>query len=186
MLILKLLVFAIPVTFAAILHMISVKTDILQFFKYPVDFKKTWNNQRIFGDSKTFRGIFLMVIYCIAGCGILLTLEEKYESVHQLSVLNFEKHSIVFYGILLGLAYTLAELPNSFIKRQMGIENGKRGNVVNILVDQADSPIGCMLAVYPFSDMTLSFFIAGSFFFLFLHMFFNVLLFLMRLRKNPL
>ncbi len=186
MLVLKLLVFAIPVAFAAILHMIAVKINILGFLKIPIDLGRTWKGKRIFGDHKTIRGVILMVLFSVLGSLLLKILVNHYEFIRNLNILYFDEYSVLFYGVCFGLGYTLAELPNSFFKRRANIEEGKRGNLFNILVDQFDSPFGCMIAIAPFSDMSLNLFIVGSFFYLFLHMFFNFVLFLLRLRNNPL
>lgn len=186
MLILQLLVFAIPVTFAAILHMVVVKLNLLPCLNKPLDLGKTLNGARIFGDSKTFRGVVAMVILSIAGCYLLQWLAELSPAIGRLNILLFDSHHPPLYGLLYGLGYTIAELPNSFFKRRNAIPEGKRGSLLNIIIDQGDSPIGCLLFIWPFSDMDLPFIIAGSIFFVFLHMFFNFVLYLARLRKNPL
>ncbi len=184
MLILSLLIFAAPVVFAAILHMVAVTFDWVSWLKEPIDGGKTLHGKRIFGDSKTWRGIVLMVLFSIIGCVGLAVLVTSLEGIKALSIFNFDRYSPVFYGVLFGLGYTLAELPNSFWKRQNGIENGQRGTVVNVLIDQADSAIGCLLLLYPFTNMSLVFFASGCVFYLFLHLFFNILLFSVGLRKQ--
>lgn len=186
MLILKLLIFSIPVTFAAILHMVAVKINLFPFLKIPIDFGRSINGKRIFGDNKTYRGVVLLVIFSILGSYFLWYLERTSAVVREHNILDFHNYSPVLYGLLFGIAYTLFELPNSFIKRRFGIEEGKRGAISNIIADQIDSPIGCMLVIMPFSSMDFRFFAAGIVFYLFLHMFFNFLLFLLKLRKNPL
>ncbi len=186
MLILQLLVFAIPVSFAAIVHMIAVKINVLPFLKIPLDFGKSWNGKRIFGDHKTIRGVIIMVIFSIVGSMLLKYLVNNSEQFKSLNILYFDQFSVWFYGVLFGLGYTLSELPNSFYKRRANIEEGKRGNLINILVDQFDSPFGCLIFLAPFSNMSWTFFGVGAFFYLFLHMFFNFVLFLLRLRNNPL
>ena len=55
-------------------------------------------------------------------------------------------------GVLLGLAYAAAEIPNSFIKRRMGVAPGEtpeRFALFFVMVDQLDSTIGCLL-IYVF------------------------------------
>jgi hypothetical protein len=186
MLILQFLVFAIPVTIAAILHMIVVKINLFAFLKIPLDFGKSFRGKRIFGDHKTLRGVILMILFSIIGVYFLQFLHLRFDAIRNLNILNFDQYSPVFYGVVFGLAYTLAELPNSFMKRQLNIQDGKQGNIINVLLDQFDSPFGCLLTIAAFSDMSLQFFVLGSFFFLFLHMFFNFTLYLLKLRKNPL
>jgi hypothetical protein len=186
MLILQLLVFSIPAGIGAILHMLAVKYDLFPSLKIPIDMHQSYKGQRIFGNSKTWRGVILMVLFSIIGSYLLVYLLYIYPGLAAYNIIDFNEHSPVFYGCLFGLAYTLAELPNSFYKRRKGIDEGKRGHIINILVDQADSPIGCMVLLAPFCDISLMFFITGCFFYLLLHLFFNVLLYSIGIRKNPL
>lgn len=186
MLVLKLLVFAIPAATAAILHMVVVKLNLFSALKYPLDFNYTYNGKRIFGDSKTFRGLFAMLVLSILSTYLFRWLTVVSEKIYELNIIDFNSASPVAIGVAFGFGYVLAELPNSFVKRQLGVEEGKRGSFLNVIIDQIDSPIGCMLAVIPFSGMSVSFFISGIVFFLFLHMFINVMLYLAGLRKNPL
>jgi hypothetical protein len=186
MLILQLLIFAIPVIFAAVLHMIAVKMNWLPGLKIPIDLGKSYRGHRIFGDSKTFRGVILMMVFAIPGVYLLQYLCQTFPAVNELNKLNFNQYSPVLLGILSGLGYTLAELPNSFFKRRAGIEEGKRGTKLNIIIDQVDSVAGCLLILYPFSDINLGFILFGTVFYLLLHMAINYLLFCVGLRKNPL
>lgn len=186
MLILKLLVFAIPVTFAAILHMVVVRFNLFAWLNHPLDLGKTVRGKRIFGNSKTFRGVVMMVLLSMAGVALLWWLMVWFPGLRKYNILDFGPYSTLFYGLLYGLGYTLAELPNSFAKRQRGIPEGKRGSWLNILIDQADSPIGCLLFLWPFSGMDGTFLLAGAAFYLLLHLFFNVTLYLVGLRKQPL
>lgn len=186
MLILKFLIFAIPVTLAAILHMVAVKINLFPFLKLPLDFHKTYNGKRIFGDHKTFRGVILMIIFSVFGVYFLQFLVYKFDSIERLNILLFDQYSPIFYGVLFGLGYTIAELPNSFAKRQIEIPEGKRGSIFNIIMDQIDSPIGCMIIIAAFSNMSVEFFIFGLFFSLIIHLVINFLLYLMKLRQNPL
>ena len=53
-------------------------------------------------------------------------------------------------GALCGAAYVLAELPNSFVKRRLGIAPGTsapRARAAQYLVDQVDSVVGCAVAI---------------------------------------
>lgn len=185
MLILQILVFAIPVTIAAILHMVAVKFNLFASLKIPLDFGKSFRGHRIFGDSKTYRGVVLMMLLSILGIYFLKLLCYLFPEVDALNIMRFHQYPGFLFGMLFGLGYTLAELPNSFFKRQAGIPEGKPGNVVNIFLDQFDSVAGCLLLLFPFCDMTWSFVGYGCLVFLGLHLLFNFLLFLVGLRKNP-
>lgn len=185
MLILEILVFAIPITLAAILHMVAVRFNLFASLKIPLDYGKTYKGKRIFGDSKTYRGVVLMMLLSILGVYILQLLCSIFEDVNSLNIMRFNQYPGFFYGTLFGLGYTLAELPNSFFKRRKGIPEGKSGSVLNIILDQFDSVVGCMLLLFPFTNMSWSFFGYGCLVFLGLHMFFNLSLYLIGVRKNP-
>jgi hypothetical protein len=185
MLILKILVFAIPVTIAAILHMVAVRFNLFSMLKIPLDFGKKFRGKRIFGDSKTYRGVVLMMILSILGVYVLQLLCQIFPAIDVLNILRFDRFPGFLFGTLFGLGYTLAELPNSFFKRQAGIPEGKPGSVLNILLDQFDSVAGCLLLLFPFSDMSWPFVGFGCLVFVGLHLAFNFLLFLVGVRKNP-
>lgn len=185
MLILKILIFAIPVTFAAILHMVAVRFNLFSSLKIPLDFGKTYRGKRLFGDSKTYRGVVLMMLLSILGVYLLELLCFLSEDVKALNILRFDQYPGFFYGTLFGMGYTLAELPNSFFKRQMDIPEGKPGNLLNVFLDQFDSIAGCLLLTFPFCDMTWSFVVYGCLVFIGLHLFFNFTLYLIGVRKNP-
>lgn len=185
MLILQILVFAIPVTLAAILHMLAVRFNLFASLKIPLDFGGTYRGHRIFGNNKTYRGVVLMMLLSILGVYFLQGLCALFPSVNELNILQFNSYPGYLLGMLFGLGYTLAELPNSFLKRQAGIAEGKRGTVFNILLDQLDSVVGCLLLLAPFSDMTWPFVGYGCLVFVGLHLFFNFLLDLIGVRKNP-
>jgi len=185
MLILQLLIFAIPVSFAAVLHMVAVKFNWFSWMKIPLDLGKSYKGHRIFGDSKTFRGVILMMVFGIPGVYLLQSLCDIFPAVDELNLLNINQYSPILLGVLSGLGYALAELPNSFFKRRAGIEEGKRGTKLNIIIDQVDSVAGCLLILYPFSDISLGFVLFGTVFYLLLHLVINYLLFCIGLRKNP-
>ena len=92
------------------------------------------------------------------------------------------------YGFLFGLAYAVFELPNSFIKRRLGIEPGKKrgklSGAVNVFIDQADSVIGCVLVLSFLYSMSILFFIAYVLLGAATHIVINMLLYFLKLRKN--
>jgi CDP-diacylglycerol--serine O-phosphatidyltransferase len=72
---------------------------------------------------------------------------------------DWSEVSAIALGLILGLAYILFELPNSFVKRRLGIKPGEipeRNKYIFIIMDQLDSGIGFALAYYLFYDISLS------------------------------
>ena len=94
----------------------------------------------------------------------------------------------VLIGTLLGLAYSLFELPNSFIKRRIGIAPGKTTSglkkIFFIFLDQADSIFGCCLVVCVFFNLSLKFYFLYVIVGAITHIVINILLYLFKLRKN--
>ena len=95
----------------------------------------------------------------------------------------------VVLGVVLGLAYTLAELPNSYVKRRRGIAPGKlpeHNRLLHAFIDQADSAIACTLAYaalvsIPFSVLVVVTLVGPT-----LHLVTNLGLYSMGLRREPL
>ena len=53
----------LPLLFSGVVHhFLIIKHDLLKLLKIPVDFDATFFGQRVFGDSKTFRGFIVMTI----------------------------------------------------------------------------------------------------------------------------
>lgn len=161
---------SLPLIIGGTLHMIVVKKDILSYFRRPI-------HQRWFGKNKTWRGVVVMPLS--TWLGVFLT---------NLVSHQFENHSLPLLGLGLGMAYLIAELPNSFMKRRLGIQEGKLPDSNRWLFgffDQADSAIGCMIA-YRFilgTSWTVLFLtlILGTL----IHLVMNMLLYALKIRENP-
>lgn len=139
---------SIPVIVGGILHMIVVKFDLLSFLKIPI-------SQKLFGANKTVRGFVVMPIACMLGFLLLVAIVDQSGSSF---TIDFSRYSIILSGVLIGIAYVLAELPNSYIKRRLGVAPGEvpESNArLYILMDQLDSGILCLVFYWFFWDMPL-------------------------------
>lgn len=185
-LILRLLLCALPAMGAGIAHMAVVTFDLWPALKIPLDGGRSWRGKRLLGDNKTVRGLVSMVLFSILFCYLLAWLTAISPAWARYTVLDFEHYSPALYGVLYGLGYTLFELPNSFLKRRREIAPGMAGGPLNILLDHSDSVMGCLLFLYPFARFDPAFIAAGVLFFTALHIAVDYLLFLLRLREQPL
>ena len=133
------LLLTLPIVVGGVLHMLAVAKDWLSGLKIPVH--TAW-----FGPNKTWRGFVLMPALTLLGMLVLwLALPGLPESVAR----PLSGTSPLVLGLALGLGYVIMELPNSFIKRRLGIPAGEtpgRFAWLFILVDQWDSAIGFGLA----------------------------------------
>jgi len=144
-------------------NMVFVKSPFLRGLSRPMDGGLLLRDgKRLFGDNKTWKGFFGMVgitAVWLAAAGLLA---RRFPDAQGFSLIAFEDSSlpftVLFFGALWGLAYVLAELPNSFVKRRLDIPPGKNANgmkgFVSLVLDQADSVIGCVLVLLLFSHIT--------------------------------
>lgn len=185
-LLIALLLCALPAVVAGGAHMAVVRLGLWPWLARPLDGGRVWRGRRVFGDNKTWRGVVCILLFSVAGCQALAALVAFAPGLARWCVLDFSAHGAAFYGLLYGLGYSLFELPNSFLKRRRDIRPGQAGALPHVLLDQADSVFGCLLALFPFSRMSLAFVLAGVVFFTALHLAVNYLLFLCKLRAEPL
>ena len=126
-----------PGLVGGVLHMVAVRFDWLPFLKIPL-------SKRLFGQNKTLRGFILMPLLAVPGA----YLGYRVFADAALTVDTGSIHFVVF-GLVIGLAYVVFELPNSFIKRRMGIAPGEespRFSWFFAFLDQVDSSLGAALA----------------------------------------
>ena len=141
---------------AGIIHMILIKLPVLTPLLRPVDGGATLGDgKRLFGDNKTWKGFVSMPLgTAIAFIGLEL-LTRSSALVHDLCIVDFQSGGFLTtglgLGIFLGIAYCLAELPNSFIKRRLEIPPGQNVSGVKgfffMVIDQVDSSLGCSIAL---------------------------------------
>ena len=156
MLLTAIYVSTLPIIFAATLSTIVVKRKVFDNWRLPIDNGKiVWDGRPIFGDNKTWLGVAGLVVFGAIAMGLWGYVCSQNPSLAGNNWF-YRSHANSFSfniasGALLGLAYAVAELPNSFIKRRQGIDAGKmvgglRG-MPNTIVDHTDSILGCGLVL---------------------------------------
>lgn len=190
--ILMMYVTLLPPIIAGILNMIWCKSSILKKIQTPIDGGNNFiDGKRIFGDNKTWKGmlgyiIFNIIVAVIWGAVCNITNLNSYNFFYVQYENTFGYNLLI--GLLLGIGYSFFELPNSFVKRRIDIKPGKTTNGLKkyffIFLDQADSIFGCCLVVCIFYKMTIGFYLIYVMVGAITHIVFNILLYLMKLRKN--
>lgn len=176
----------LPVIPGGIVNMMFVKLPLLKSWSAPMDSGLVLKDgERLFGKNKTWKGLAGMVVFT-ALCAVALRIYPKAGRAFQP---EFDLAAIAryaFYGALLGAAYILAELPNSFFKRRLDVPpGGNIGGIAGLLLtilDQADSVIGGAIVIACFTQVTVAQFwllvlVASA-----VHYAINVLLYLVRLK----
>lgn len=131
--------YILPVLLSGILFIFFLKKDYFKFLNKPIDF-----NKNVFGKNKTFRGIILMPIFCFFFTLILGFFLNNQNEIYLTGNL--------YKSFFLGLFYSLGELPNSFIKRKLGIPPGEKSKKETErrffwVLDNIDSIIFCLICL---------------------------------------
>jgi hypothetical protein len=145
----KTLYMASPVIFAAALHGIVLKYELVSWLKKPMDMGVTFLGKPLFGPNKTWRGIVVSTIGCVAFSFFICYLYSGSEVFKSISIVDFNQVNPLYFGLALGLGMILGELPNSFLKRQIGIGSGEQGSgfggILFRIFDQIDLLLGIWL-----------------------------------------
>jgi hypothetical protein len=131
----------LPIVIGGVAHMVFVTRDWWPALKRPLH--PGW-----FGANKTWRGFVVMPLLSIPGAILLYGLAPWLPDLIGVPLLNV---SPLLLGLLLGLGYVLAELPNSYFKRRVGIAAGatpEKGKLFFVLMDQLDSAFGFALVYW--------------------------------------
>ncbi len=162
--------FILPLFVGNVVHMFIVKGNYFQIAAKPISID-------LFGAGKTYRAFMALPLIC----GICAM-------VFRSLFLHYPHYSLSFrIGFMLGLAYLVGELPNSFIKRRLGIASGQQSSryrLVQNIVDKSDSLLtACVvyLFIYPITAGMIATLFAVSFF---IHVFFSWLLVQFRIKKS--
>ena len=132
----------IPVVIGGVLHMVVVKRNYLSALVVPIH--EGW-----FGANKTWRGLFVVPLLTAFGGLCMMPLEWLLTQAIGTSLLS--QWNLALLGFIAGVGYVLAELPNSFFKRRIGIQAGvvpEDKKYWFIALDQLDSALGVAFAYW--------------------------------------
>jgi CDP-archaeol synthase len=138
----------LPVLGAVVFHAPVLRFDLLKPLKRPV-------SDRLFGRNKTWRGALVMLTGVLLATGVFWGWMPD----------SIQDESWLVVGALIGAGTVLGELPNSFLKRRLGIAPGERrltpGGVALIVYDQADFVPAIAIALLPVWTMPLDTLVLG-------------------------
>ena len=181
-----------PVIFAGILNMVWVKTKTFSLLAVHMDGGRFLaDGRRIFGDNKTWKG-FVGMIVLTAMAGLLWGMILKGRPLEEMNLYYHARPNTPLWstlsGALSGFGYILFELPNSWLKRRLDIRPGKNPEgswkVFFVILDQADSVLGCLVILRVFYPFSWGFFLAALIAGAGTHLLLNMLLYALKLRKN--
>ena len=139
-----------PVLVAGLGQVGVLKTGLLPGLAAPLDRGLYWRGKPLLGPSKTWRGVIVMTALSTLVARAQAGAARRSERLRAFSPFDYERINPWLLGVALGLGYCLAELPNSFVKRRLGIAaagTADRWAWGQYLVDQSDSVAGCLIAL---------------------------------------
>ncbi len=128
-----------PVLFGGLAFILMLHYEVGKALKIPIDGGRTIRGRPILGANKTYLGLVAMpALTALSGLLIAAPFSRYVSSGFQKS-----PGTLIAFGML-GLAYALGEIPNSFLKRQLDIPPGRRGDrlpfrVIFDILDAIDS-----------------------------------------------
>ena len=159
----------LPLIISNIVHIVMVKKNLLTDLAVPISVS-------LFGQNKTWRGFAIVPL--LNAC-ILLAINFIFP--------YFELKEAFTIGFLMGVAYMFSELPNSFIKRRLGIVSGgkaEKHGILFMLLDKTDSSFGVSLLSYFLLNLNVLQTLQLFFISIGTHIFFSWLLVFIKIKKR--
>lgn len=135
----------LPVLGGALAHAPVLALDLLKPLKRPLDGAAEVRGRRLFGDNKTWRGAVVVVVGVVVATLLLSLWPWWWDRLPD----GIRDAGPLLYGVLLGLGVVLGELPNSFLKRQLGVAPGAQSSLALTIYDQADFVLAVWVLLLP-------------------------------------
>ena len=137
---------------AGVVHVMWLNWAQSELLLAPIDCGAHFRGRRVFGDNKRLRG-FVALPLAAAGTFAAFAASRDWlpESLAR-GLWSLPTLQFAGIGFAAGFAFVLAELPNSFLKRQLGVAPGEvpaQGSlrVFCLLLDRVDSTLGVLIVV---------------------------------------
>ncbi len=135
---------------AGTLHVLWLRSLMSQRFTWPVDCGLMFRGRRLFGANKRVCGFMVQPPAAAASFVLVTALCETMPASIAGGLWPLSTFQYAGLGLACGGAFMLAELPNSFFKRQLDIAPGHAPvqrwlRWIVLLVDRVDSVLGVLL-----------------------------------------
>ncbi len=131
----------LPAAVANSIPVVAKRYNWLVFLEKPLDMGKRLGGKRIFGDHKTWRGLILGVLAGMLTAVLQQQVTLNSPTISTLSLIEWEQHSPLVIGVLMGFGALFGDAAKSFLKRRLGIKPGD----TFIFFDQVDYILGALL-----------------------------------------
>lgn len=172
--------FFLPAGIANASPVFANKIPLLNKWKTPIDFGKSYRGSRIFGNNKTWRGMFFAIL-CGGVTGSITYLIYP-ESLQYISISMFTPIIDMFVvGASLGAGALVGDAIESFFKRRSGVKPGDSW----FPFDQTDYIIGGLIFATPFVILSFKTNLIIFVTWFCAHLFWSYIAFLLGLKSKP-
>lgn len=146
------LVIVCVMSIAGVVHTAWLSSRLSARFRQPIDGGRTWRGARIFGDHKTLAGFMAIIPVAGAAFALLGAAREHMPAWVDAGLWALPPAALFVLGCWAGLCFMAGELPNSFLKRRMGIAPGAVAEpggrrMLCLALDRLDSIVAMLLAL---------------------------------------
>lgn len=144
--------FFLPAAIANVTPIFAANISWLKKYDYPMDCNKTFRGIRIFGSHKTWRGLFVGIVFATVTLWLQqLAVEHSGTVADWTSQVDYATLPVLILGPLFGLGALLGDAIESFFKRQRGVKPGDGW----FPFDQIDYIVGGAIASIPFIQLSI-------------------------------
>lgn len=140
----------LAMSIAGTLHVLWLRSPLSQRFMWPVDGGLMFRGRRLFGANKRLRGFMVQPPAAAVSFALVAALRDTMPAFISDGLWPLSTLQYAGLGLACGGAFMLAELPNSFCKRQLDVAPGHTPvrrwlRWIVLLVDRLDSVLGVLL-----------------------------------------
>jgi hypothetical protein len=137
---------------AGFLQTLWLRSRVSQALAIPLDGGRKFRGQPIFGENKTLRGFVVMIPSAALAFVAVATAVSLPRGIPPPTLWQLTFPSYAALGAWAGFGFMAAELPNSFVKRRLGILPGRAPAshltmAICLTIDRIDSIFGMLVAV---------------------------------------
>ncbi|WP_181373259.1 CDP-archaeol synthase [Massilia glaciei] len=181
---------SLALALAGVAHVAWLRSAWSRRFAVPLDGAATWRGRPLFGANKTWRGLMVLPPAAALGFAGAAQFRESLPDWLAAGVWPLPASHMALAGLLCGLAFMLAELPNSLLKRQLGVAPGQaaRGPLLRLwclVVDRVDSTLGALIALSLLLPLPAMAWLWVPLFGISLHWIFSYCMYLLKLKPRP-
>ena len=176
-------------TLSGLAHIAWLAAPVSRRLALPLDGGRALGGRRLLGDHKTVRGLVVIVPATGVSFAVLASLVAIGPGIAAAGLWPLTPSTYGLLGSWAGLGFMAGELPNSFVKRRLGIPLGEAApgpwlRAISFVVDRVDSSVGMLLALVLVVPVSLRIWVfvllAGPL----VHAAFSVALFLLRVKAR--